>query len=55
VLNGLRWKELGLSPPQAEFTPFNLSDLRQTPWRPAEPRKAREPQPERATRVEALA
>jgi hypothetical protein len=37
VLNGLRHKELGTLPPEAEFTPFNLSALRQTPKRPGRP------------------
>ena len=55
VLNGVRQKELGLLPPEAEFTPFNLSALRQTPKRPERPSKAHENQAQPAGHAEALA
>ena len=55
VLNDVRQKELGLLPPETEFTPFNLSALRQTPKRPARPLKAHENQVQPAGHAEALA
>ena len=55
VLNGLWRKELGLLPPEAEFTSFNLSALRQTPKRPERPSKAYENQAQPAGHAEALA
>jgi hypothetical protein len=55
IINGLRQKKLCLLPLKAEFTPFNLSALRETPKRPGCPREGREPQAERPARVEAFA
>ena len=54
VLNALRQRELGLLPSEAEFTPFDLSALRQTPKRPERPQEGRLMQPAHA-HVEALA
>ena len=44
VLSGLRYKENGTLPPEAEFTPFNLAYLWNAPERKPEPETTAEGQ-----------
>ncbi|MBV9491744.1 MAG: hypothetical protein JO069_18785 [Verrucomicrobia bacterium] len=56
VFNGQRRKELGLLPPETDFTPFNLSALRQAPRRNERPRAVnRQPAVQDPVHAETLA
>jgi hypothetical protein len=55
VLSSLRQKEKGVLPPEAEFTPFNLSFLRHAPKDNQRPERGRENQAQGQGNVEAFA